>query len=62
MHLLGISAWYHDSAACLIEDGLIVNARRGWRASHPVEFPPQSEHRGLRESPLSGRVHTKRLF
>ena len=26
MYLLGISAYYHDSAACLVKDGEIVTA------------------------------------
>ncbi|SVA40112.1 uncharacterized protein METZ01_LOCUS92966, partial [marine metagenome] len=26
MHILGISAFYHDSAACLVRDGEIIAA------------------------------------
>ena len=26
MHILGISAFYHDSAACLLKDGEIIAA------------------------------------
>jgi carbamoyltransferase len=26
MNILGISAFYHDSAACLVRDGEIINA------------------------------------
>ena len=26
MNILGISAFYHDSAACLIQDGKIISA------------------------------------
>ena len=26
MNILGISAYYHDSAACLVQDGVIVAA------------------------------------
>lgn len=25
-HILGISAFYHDSAACLVKDGIIIAA------------------------------------
>ena len=26
MYILGISAFYHDSAACLVKDGIIITA------------------------------------
>lgn len=42
MHLLGISAYYHDSAAALITDGRIVAAaqeERFSRRKHDPEFP-----------------------
>jgi len=42
MHLLGISAFYHDSAACLIRDGEIVAAaqeERFTRKKHDPGFP-----------------------
>src|SRR6187399_2732650 len=40
--ILGISAYYHDSAACLVEDGRIVAAaqeERFTRIKHDAEFP-----------------------
>ena len=40
--ILGISAYYHDSAACLVEDGRIVAAaqeERFTRKKHDAEFP-----------------------
>jgi len=40
--ILGISAFYHDSAACLIEDGSIVAAaqeERFSREKHDHRFP-----------------------
>ena len=48
MRVLGISAFYHDSAAALIEDGEIV-ARRAGGALHPQEarcaaFPGTRSH------------------
>ena len=42
MRILGISAFYHDSAACLIEDGRIVAAaqeERFTRKKHDAGFP-----------------------
>jgi len=42
VYLLGISAWYHDSAACLIDDGRIVAAaqeERFTRRKHDPGFP-----------------------
>lgn len=42
MNILGISAFYHDSAACLVEDGRIVNAaqeERFTRKKHDFSFP-----------------------
>lgn len=45
MKILGVSAWYHDSGACLIEDGKIVAAvqeERFTRKKHDENFPVQS--------------------
>ncbi len=42
MFILGISAWYHDSGACLIKDGKVVSAaqeERFSRIKHDKEFP-----------------------
>ena len=42
MHILGISAFYHDSAACLVRDGEIVAAaqeERFTRKKHDYNFP-----------------------
>lgn len=42
MHILGISAYYHDSAAALIRDGVIVAAaqeERFSRKKHDARFP-----------------------
>src|SRR5438034_11659451 len=41
-HILGISAYYHDSAACLLRDGEIVAAaqeERFSRKKHDAGFP-----------------------
>ena len=42
MHILGVSAYYHDSAACLVQDGDIVAAaqeERFTRKKHDPGFP-----------------------
>ena len=42
MYILGISAYYHDSAACLIKDGEIISAvqeERFTRIKHDSSFP-----------------------
>ncbi len=42
MRILGVSAFYHDSAACLVEDGRIVAAaqeERFTRVKHDHRFP-----------------------
>ncbi len=45
MNILGISAYYHDSAACLVQDGKIVAAaqeERFTRIKHDHEFPAKA--------------------
>ena len=45
MNILGISAYYHDSAACLVSDGQIVAAaqeERFTRKKHDHEFPQKA--------------------
>ena len=45
MNILGISAFYHDAAACLIKDGNIIAAaqeERFTRIKHDQSFPAQS--------------------
>ena len=42
MRILGLSAYYHDSAACLVEDGVVVAAaqeERFTRRKHDAAFP-----------------------
>ena len=49
--ILGISAYYHDSAACLVEDGRIVAAlqeERFTRQKHDSSFPSQAAAAALR--------------
>jgi predicted NodU family carbamoyl transferase len=45
MYVLGISCYYHDSAACLLKDGEIIAAaqeERFTRIRHDQEFPTQA--------------------
>jgi carbamoyltransferase len=51
--ILGISAYYHDSAACLVEDGRIVAAaqeERFTRKKHDAGFPSRAVEYCLREA------------
>ncbi|MBK9307119.1 MAG: carbamoyltransferase [Nitrospira sp.] len=57
-HILGISAFYHDSAACLIRDGDIVAAaqeERFTRKKHDPGFPAQAVTYCLQEGGLTLR-------
>ncbi len=52
-YILGISAFYHDSAACLVRDGTIVAAaqeERFTRKKHDAEFPHRAVEYCLREA------------
>ena len=45
MSILGISAFYHDSAACLVQDGKIIAAaqeERFTRKKHDASFPKKA--------------------
>jgi carbamoyltransferase len=55
--ILGISAFYHDSAACLVEDGKIISAaqeERFTRKKHDHAFPEHAIKYCLENSGLSG--------
>jgi carbamoyltransferase len=55
--ILGISAYYHDSAACLVVDGEIVAAaqeERFTRLKHDSRFPTHAIESCLREGGLAG--------
>ncbi|HVZ22559.1 MAG TPA: carbamoyltransferase [Vicinamibacterales bacterium] len=56
--ILGLSAYYHDSAACLVEDGRIVAAaqeERFTRKKHDAEFPSNAVAYCLREAGITAR-------
>ena len=56
MHILGLSAFYHDSAACLLRDGEILAAaqeERFTRLKHDASFPSQATRFCLREAGIA---------
>ena len=55
-YILGISAFYHDSAACLVKDGEILSAvqeERYTRKKHDPEFPLNAVRFCLRQAGLA---------
>ncbi|MHC5033875.1 MAG: carbamoyltransferase family protein [Planctomycetota bacterium] len=57
MNILGLSAYYHDSAACLVQDGDIAAAaqeERFTRKKHDHAFPANAIRYCLAEGGLSG--------
>ena len=58
MNILGISAFYHDSAACLVKDGEIIAAaqeERFTRKKHDFSFPKHAVEYCLREGKISAK-------
>ena len=56
MNILGLSAFYHDSAACLVREGEIIAAaqeERFTRKKHDAGFPEQAARYCLREGGLN---------
>ena len=56
MNILGISAFYHDSAACVVQDGKIVAAaqeERFTRKKHDLRFPQHAIDYCLEEAGIS---------
>ncbi|MBF0141997.1 MAG: carbamoyltransferase [Magnetococcales bacterium] len=56
MHILGISAYYHDSAAALVRDGQVVAAaqeERFTRRKHDADFPAQAIRSCLAQEGIS---------
>ncbi len=54
--ILGISAFYHDAAACIIQDGRIIAAaqeERFSRKKHDADFPRQAIQYCLQEAGIS---------
>jgi carbamoyltransferase len=58
MYILGISAFYHDSAACLLNDGKIVAAaqeERFTRKKHDAGFPTHAIQYCLKEAGIAAK-------
>ncbi|MFZ4812893.1 MAG: carbamoyltransferase [Phototrophicaceae bacterium] len=58
MHILGISCFYHDSAAALLRDGALVAAameERFSRQKHDNHYPEQAVAFCLREAGITGK-------
>ncbi len=58
MNILGISAFYHDSAACLVQDGNIVAAaqeERFTRKKHDSSFPINAINYCLQEAKITSK-------
>ncbi len=58
MNILGISAFYHDSAACLVRDGEIIAAaqeERFTRKKHDFNFPYNAVAYCLKEAGISSK-------
>ena len=61
MYILGISAFYHDSAACLVKDGIVIAAaqeERFTRIKHDQNFPDNAikyclNHAGIKVNDLN---------
>jgi len=57
MNILGISAYYHDSAVCLVKDGIIIAAaqeERFTRKKHDHTFPANAIRYCLKEAGIEG--------
>ena len=58
MYILGISAFYHDSAACLLKNGEIIAAaqeERFTRIKHESRFPHHAIQYCLKEAGISAK-------
>ena len=56
MNILGISCFYHDAAACLIKDGIVVAAaeeERFTRKKHDISFPINAINYCLKEGGIN---------
>ena len=65
MFILGISAFYHDSAACLLKDGEIIAAaqeERFTRKKHDADFPHHAISYCLKEAQISAEQIDKVVF
>lgn len=57
MRILGLTAWFHDSSACLVEDGRIVafaEEERFSRVKHSAAYPSSAVDYCLRQAGIDG--------
>ena len=65
MYILGISAFYHDSAACLLKDGEVIAAaqeERFTRKKHDAGFPTNAIIYCLKEAQISSSQISNVVF
>ena len=65
MYIIGISAFYHDSAACLLKDGEILAAaqeERFTRKKHDASFPKNAIKYCLEEANIAASQIAKVVF
>tara|TARA_B100000242_G_scaffold292316_1_gene267474 strand:- start:5038 stop:6876 length:1839 start_codon:yes stop_codon:yes gene_type:complete len=65
MYILGISAFYHDSAACIVRDGEIIAAaqeERFTRKKHDARFPSHAIKYCLEEAGISSNTVDNVVF
>lgn len=65
MNILGLSAFYHDAAACLVQDGRVVAAaqeERFTRIKHDPSYPSEAVAYCLREGGISARQLDRVVF
>ena len=65
MFILGISSFYHDSAACLIQDGDIIAAaqeERFTRIKHDARFPTNAIKYCLNEAKINPKQIKNIIF
>ncbi len=65
MYILGLSAFYHDSAACLIKDGEIIAAaqeERFTRIKHDARFPSNAINYCLKEAQINSEQINNVIF
>jgi carbamoyltransferase len=65
MYILGISSFYHDSAACLLKDGEIIAAaqeERFTRKKHDAGFPHQAIQYCLKEAKITAEFIDNIIF
>ena len=69
-YILGISCWYHDAAACLLKDGVILAAaqeERFTRIKHDASFPVNAitwclDYAGIKAEELSAVAYYDKPF